>query len=181
MKGVGLGLIYAVSLWGSLTLLVSLIVYTSRLYRKGKKEGKHESKADKNSEIEKFKSNADLWEAKFNITEISRIEYREATRALAKANEELANQQYRAEKDTNDIITFLKRADREKTATVSLLLSFYIFIIIISLSTSAVNFLLICLLQDCCIRRTTKKRKREGFTRERPSGKQWFNLSYFTN
>ncbi|XP_026126054.1 basal body-orientation factor 1 [Carassius auratus] len=88
---------------------------------KGKKEGKHESKADKNSEIEKFKSNADLWEAKFNITEISRVEYREATRALAKANEELANQQYRAEKDTNDIITFLKRADREKTATIAAL------------------------------------------------------------
>ncbi len=90
-------------------------------YRKGKKEGKHESKADKESEIEKFKSNADLWEAKFNITEISRVEYREATCALAKTNEELANQQYRAEKDTHEIIAFLKRTDREKTATVSLL------------------------------------------------------------
>ncbi|XP_042585641.1 basal body-orientation factor 1 [Cyprinus carpio] len=88
---------------------------------KGKKEGKHESKADKNSEIEKFKSNADLWEAKFTITEISRVEYREATRALAKANEELANQQYRAEKDTNDIIIFLTRTDREKTATIAAL------------------------------------------------------------
>ncbi|XP_016315235.1 basal body-orientation factor 1 [Sinocyclocheilus anshuiensis] len=88
---------------------------------KGKKEGKHESKADKESDIEKFKSNADLWEAKFNITEISRVEYREATRALSKANEELANQQYRAEKDTNDIIAFLKRTDREKTATIAAL------------------------------------------------------------
>ncbi|XP_050973146.1 basal body-orientation factor 1 isoform X1 [Labeo rohita] len=88
---------------------------------KGKKDGKLESKADRESEIEKFKSNADLWEAKFNITEISRVEYREATRALAKANEELANQQYRAEKDTNDIIAFLKRTDREKTATIAAL------------------------------------------------------------
>ncbi|RXN23178.1 mitogen-activated kinase 14A isoform X1 [Labeo rohita] len=88
---------------------------------KGKKDGKLESKADRESEIAKFKSNADLWEAKFNITEISRVEYREATRALAKANEELANQQYRAEKDTNDIIAFLKRTDREKTATIAAL------------------------------------------------------------
>ncbi|XP_048067308.1 basal body-orientation factor 1 [Megalobrama amblycephala] len=88
---------------------------------KGKKEGKHESKADRESEIEKFKSNAALWEAKFNITEISRVEYIEATRALAKANEELANQQYRAKKDTDDIIAFLKRTDREKTAMIAAL------------------------------------------------------------
>lgn len=93
------------------------------VHRKGKKDGKHESKADKESEIEKFKSNAALWEAKFNITEISSVEYREAARALAKANEELENQQYRNEKDTDDIIAFLKRTDREKTATVSLHLS----------------------------------------------------------
>lgn len=114
------------------------------LYRKGKKEGKHESKADRESEIEKFKSNAALWEAKFNITEISRVEYIEATRALAKANEELANQQYRAKKDTDDIIAFLKRTDREKTAMVSLHLS-YISIIRLRnkstrLSTCAVHF-----------------------------------------
>ncbi|XP_056629284.1 basal body-orientation factor 1 isoform X1 [Triplophysa dalaica] len=88
---------------------------------KGKKDGKHESKADKESEIEKFKSNASLWEAKFNITEISRVEYREAARALAKGNEELANQQYRNENDTDDIIEFLKRTDREKTAKIAAL------------------------------------------------------------
>lgn len=91
-----------------------------RIHRKGKKDGKHESKADKESEMEKFQSNAELWEAKFTITDISRMEYREAARTLAKANEELANQQYRNEKDTDDIIAFLKRADREKTAAVSL-------------------------------------------------------------
>ncbi|KAK7135853.1 hypothetical protein R3I94_014509 [Phoxinus phoxinus] len=88
---------------------------------KGKKEGKQESKADRESEIEKFKSNATLWEAKFDFTEFSRVEYREATRALAKANEELENQQYRAKKDTNDIIAFLKRTDCEKTATIAAL------------------------------------------------------------
>lgn len=142
-----LGLIYTVSLWRT---CLSNCLYTSRVYRKGKKDGKLESKADRESEIAKFKSNADLWEAKFNITEISRVEYREATRALAKANEELANQQYRAEKDTNDIIAFLKRTDREKTATVSLPLLCYIPVIHeaekhFSLPTCAVHFLLICL------------------------------------
>nr|XP_046164257.1 basal body-orientation factor 1-like isoform X1 [Oncorhynchus gorbuscha] len=81
---------------------------------KGKKEGKHESKADKESDIEKAKANAALWEARLDVTEHSRVEYREATRRLARANEELTNQQYRAEKDTVDIIAFLKRKDAEK-------------------------------------------------------------------
>lgn len=102
------------------TISFFLIDFSHFLYRKGKKEGKQESKADRESDIEKFKSNATLWEAKFDITEFSRVEYREATRALAKANEELENQQYRAKKDTDDIIGFLKRTDREKTATVCL-------------------------------------------------------------
>lgn len=100
--------------------LLWCIISEQHIHRKGKKDGKHESKADKESEIEKFKSNASLWEAKFNITEISRVEYREAARALAKGNEELANQQYRNENDTDDIIEFLKRTDREKTATVGM-------------------------------------------------------------
>uniref|UniRef100_A0A673Z7D3 Basal body-orientation factor 1 n=1 Tax=Salmo trutta TaxID=8032 RepID=A0A673Z7D3_SALTR len=82
--------------------------------RKGKKEGKHESKVDKESDIEKAKANAALWEARLDVTEHSRVEYREATRRLARANEELTNQQYRAEKDTVDIIAFLKRKDAEK-------------------------------------------------------------------
>lgn len=114
------------------------------LYRKGKKEGKQESKADRESEIEKFKSNAALWEAKFDITEFSRVEYREATRALAKANEELENQQYRAKKDTDDVIAFLKRTDREKTATVCLHLCYISIIWLrnnsIRLSICAVHF-----------------------------------------
>lgn len=87
--------------------------------RKGKKEGKHESKVDKESDIEKAKANAALWEARLDVTEHSRVEYREATRRLARANEELTNQQYRAEKDTVDIIAFLKRKDAEKEEKVN--------------------------------------------------------------
>ena len=87
--------------------------------RKGKKEGKQESKADKESDIEKAKANAALWEARLDVTEYSRVEYREAARKLARANEELTNQQYRAEKDSVDIIAFLKRKDAEKEEKVN--------------------------------------------------------------
>ncbi|KAL0969102.1 hypothetical protein UPYG_G00222640 [Umbra pygmaea] len=81
---------------------------------KGKKEGKQESKSDKESDIEKAKANAALWEARLDVTEHARLEYREAARRLARANEELTDQQYRAEKDTVDIIAFLKKIDAEK-------------------------------------------------------------------
>ncbi|MBN3298777.1 BBOF1 factor, partial [Amia calva] len=81
---------------------------------KGKKNGKQESKADKESDIEKAKANAALWEARLDVTEHSRIEYREVARRLAKTNEELSSQQYRTEKDTLEIMAFMKKKDIEK-------------------------------------------------------------------
>ncbi|XP_065103057.1 basal body-orientation factor 1 [Paramisgurnus dabryanus] len=71
--------------------------------------------------MENLKRNAELWEAKFNITEISLVEYREAARTLARANEELTTQQYRTEKDTEDIIAFLKKTDQEKRGMIAAL------------------------------------------------------------
>ncbi|XP_012692606.2 basal body-orientation factor 1 [Clupea harengus] len=86
---------------------------------KGKKEGKQESKGERESEIERAKANAALWETRLGITESSRLEYREAARRLAHANEQLTNQQYRAEKETVDIIAFLKKKESEKEAKIS--------------------------------------------------------------
>lgn len=82
--------------------------------RKGKKDGKPESKADKESDIEKAKANAALWELRLQATDQSLVQYREACRKLARVNEELTNQLYRAEKDTIDITAFLKRQDAAK-------------------------------------------------------------------
>ncbi|XP_062863286.1 basal body-orientation factor 1 [Trichomycterus rosablanca] len=81
---------------------------------KGKKEIKPNSKSDKECDLERAKANAALWESRLEVTENSRVEYREVARRLARANEELTNQQYRAEKDTTDIIGFLKKKDLEK-------------------------------------------------------------------
>ncbi|KAF3844816.1 hypothetical protein F7725_007979 [Dissostichus mawsoni] len=85
---------------------------------KGKKESKHESKADKESDSEKAKANAALWELRLKVTEQSLVEYREACRKLARANEELTNQLYRAEKDSIDITGFLKKQDAAKAEKV---------------------------------------------------------------
>ena len=87
-------------------------------HRKGKKESKHESKADKESDSEKAKANAALWELRLKVTEQSLVEYREACRKLARANEELTNQLYRAEKDSIDITGFLKKQDAAKAEKV---------------------------------------------------------------
>uniref|UniRef100_A0A3P8UC72 Basal body orientation factor 1b n=1 Tax=Amphiprion percula TaxID=161767 RepID=A0A3P8UC72_AMPPE len=69
---------------------------------KGKKEGKQESKADKESDVEKAKANAALWELRLQVTGQSLSEYREACHKLARANEQLTDQLYRAEKDAID-------------------------------------------------------------------------------
>ncbi|XP_053365784.1 basal body-orientation factor 1 [Clarias gariepinus] len=89
---------------------------------KGKvKENKSNSNTDKECDTERAKANAALWEARLEVTENSRVEYREAARRLARANEELTNQQYRAEKDTTDIIAFLKKKELEKETQIAFL------------------------------------------------------------
>ncbi|XP_037341588.2 basal body-orientation factor 1-like [Pungitius pungitius] len=81
---------------------------------KGKKEGKQETKAVKESDIEKAKATAALWELRLRVTDSSLVEYREASRRLARANEELTDRLYRAEQDAIDITGFLTRQDAAK-------------------------------------------------------------------
>lgn len=64
--------------------------------------------------IEQAKANASLWEARLEVTELSRIEYRDTSRRLAKNNEELKKQQYKLEKDTMSVLSYLKKQDQEK-------------------------------------------------------------------
>ncbi|XP_065822501.1 basal body-orientation factor 1 [Labrus bergylta] len=88
---------------------------------KGKKEAKQESKADKESDVEKARANAALWELRLQVTDQSLVQYREACRKLACANEELTNQMFRAEKDTIDMTGFLKRQDAAKEERIHVL------------------------------------------------------------
>ncbi|XP_021489812.2 basal body-orientation factor 1 [Meriones unguiculatus] len=64
--------------------------------------------------IEQAKANASLWEARLEVTELSRIEYRDTSRRLAKNNEDLKKQQYKLEKDTMSVLSYLKKQDQEK-------------------------------------------------------------------
>ncbi|XP_032764015.1 LOW QUALITY PROTEIN: basal body-orientation factor 1 [Rattus rattus] len=84
--------------------------------RKGKnkeQDQKKEVKVDDNA-IERAKANASLWEARLEVTELSRIEYRDTSRRLAKNNEDLKKQQYKLEKDTMSVLSYLKKQDLEK-------------------------------------------------------------------
>ncbi|KAG8448926.1 hypothetical protein GDO86_015843 [Hymenochirus boettgeri] len=81
---------------------------------KRKKAGKNEHRVDKESEVDRAKANAALWEARLKVTESSRGEYRDAARTLARNNEELTKQQYQLEKDLVEVIGFLKKKDMEK-------------------------------------------------------------------
>ncbi|XP_062947235.1 basal body-orientation factor 1 [Cynocephalus volans] len=85
--------------------------------RKGKSKDKDEKKKTiktDESVVERAKANASLWEARLEVTELSRIEYRDTSRRLAKSNEDLKKQQYKMEKDTMCILSHLKKQDQEK-------------------------------------------------------------------
>ncbi|KAM9715030.1 basal body-orientation factor 1 isoform 1-T1 [Dama dama] len=87
---------------------------------KGKDKGKDKDKKKKKiikleeSVVERAKANASLWEARLEVTELSRIEYRDTSRRLARCNEELKRQQYKMEKDTMSVLNHLKKQDQEK-------------------------------------------------------------------
>ncbi|KAM3918767.1 basal body-orientation factor 1 isoform 2-T2 [Leptodactylus fuscus] len=82
--------------------------------KRKKVSGKHEHKVDKESEVERAKASAAVWEARLKVTEFSRAEYREAARSLAQNNVELTKNQYQLEKDMLDVIGFLKKQDEKK-------------------------------------------------------------------
>ncbi|XP_055394593.1 basal body-orientation factor 1 isoform X3 [Bubalus kerabau] len=87
---------------------------------KGKDKGKDKDKKKKKiikleeSVLERAKANASLWEARLEVTELSRTEYRDTSRRLARYNEELKRQQYKMEKDTMSVLNHLKKQDQEK-------------------------------------------------------------------
>lgn len=83
-------------------------------HRKGKKDGKQDSKVDKESEVEKAKANAALSELRLQVSDESLAQYREACSTLARANEELTNQLYHQERESLDITDYLKRQDEAK-------------------------------------------------------------------
>ncbi|XP_043110597.1 basal body-orientation factor 1-like [Puntigrus tetrazona] len=78
---------------------------------KGKKDGKQESKRDKESDVERAKANAALWEARCDLTETSRVEYREAARRLSKINQQLTDVQNNTEKSSIEVIAVLRSKD----------------------------------------------------------------------
>ncbi|XP_066480054.1 basal body-orientation factor 1 [Tiliqua scincoides] len=81
----------------------------------GGRGSKADSKAVKEeTEAERARAAAALWEARLEVTEISRREYREAARRLARNNEELERQQRRLERDAVDVLSSLKKQDLEK-------------------------------------------------------------------
>ncbi|XP_034793702.1 basal body-orientation factor 1 isoform X3 [Pan paniscus] len=84
--------------------------------KKGKSKGKDTKKLIKTDEsvVDRAKANASLWEARLEVTELSRIKYRDTSRILAKSNEDLKKKQCKMEKDIMSVLSYLKKQDQEK-------------------------------------------------------------------
>lgn len=83
-------------------------------HRKGKKDGKEELKPDKESDMEKVKANAALWEFRLHVSDQALLQYREECHKLARAHGEISDQLYRQERDTIDITRYLKGQNSAK-------------------------------------------------------------------
>ncbi|XP_077997345.1 basal body-orientation factor 1-like [Glandiceps talaboti] len=88
--------------------------------KKGKGKGKGKGKKGKKKASKKFTdsaqatANSRLWEARLEATEKSRLEYRENAKRLALENEALQTHVQQAERDTIDVVSFLKKEDQSK-------------------------------------------------------------------
>ncbi|XP_055496122.1 basal body-orientation factor 1-like isoform X2 [Leucoraja erinacea] len=86
---------------------------------KGKKDAKSDPKLSTESDAEKAKANAALWESRLNAVEQSRVEYRNTAQMLARANESLMNDRSQVERDAMEVISYLKKQDTEKETKIS--------------------------------------------------------------
>lgn len=64
-------------------------------------------------------ANTRVWEARLDATEKSRQEFRENAKHLSLENELLQHNMLQSEKDTIDVITYLKKEDQSKEELVS--------------------------------------------------------------
>ena len=107
--------------------------FFSNIFRKkgGAKKAKKDASIKSMSE-----ANSKMWETRLTLTEQSLMEYRDNARRLVLENDTLQNQVSQTEKDTIDVITYLKRQDQEKDKQVRILKK---------ISSTLVSSLFICL------------------------------------
>lgn len=83
--------------------------------KKGKgKKGKKGTKEKGDDPLKQALANAKLWESRLTQITTTRDNYRESTRTLLFENDQLQTQVSQAEKDTIDVISFLKKEDIKK-------------------------------------------------------------------
>ncbi|CAF2187098.1 unnamed protein product [Rotaria magnacalcarata] len=92
---------------------------------KGKKGGKGKTgkKGKKTQEKEEAAlkmglHNSNLWEAQLTMMDLSRKHHRDIANSLANENETMRDQMRLTEKDTIDVVTFLKKQDADKDADI---------------------------------------------------------------
>jgi len=90
---------------------------------KGKKVGKKgkskAGKAEYDDILKQAIANAHLWENKLGTVQTAKNEYRENTRTLLRENEDLQLQVEKSQKETVQVISFLKEEDIKKDAQIN--------------------------------------------------------------
>lgn len=91
--------------------------------KKGKKNGKEGKKKKDDGKEESIAKmalrNSNVWEARLNMMEHAREHYRGAAKELMGENEDLRDHMKQIEKDTIDVVSFLKKQDLEKDTEIA--------------------------------------------------------------
>ncbi|XP_038147438.1 basal body-orientation factor 1-like [Cyprinodon tularosa] len=88
---------------------------------KGKKGSKHESKSEKEPDLETARANAALWELKLKSTEQDLSDYRGAHHNMARMNEQLINQLHREQQDSVDMTGYWQRQVEAREEKINML------------------------------------------------------------
>jgi len=86
--------------------------------KKGKKGKKGGKKVKKESVVAQATANAKVWEARLDVAEKSKGEFRENAKRLMLENDALQTQMFQTERDTIDVVTFLKKQDHDKDSQI---------------------------------------------------------------
>lgn len=86
--------------------------------KKGKSENGKKDGVPRDDILKDAIANAQLWESRLGATESAKNDYRESTRTLLYENEKLQTQVAQTEKDTIEVISFLKDEDIKKDSQI---------------------------------------------------------------
>lgn len=88
--------------------------------KKGGKKGSSKGSAKKEESLDKMQErNSNIWEAKLKMAEFHKEHYKDTARQLVEENTSLLDYMKQTEKDTMEVVGYLRKIDTDKESEIS--------------------------------------------------------------